>query len=54
MHQPFNFACRAKLDSFNEMSRPRYSIQKISKPDYREETAYQLEVLQNMLSQGRA
>lgn len=39
-YSTFNFACRAKLDTWQDQSRVRYGISKIIPLNYREEAGY--------------
>ncbi|KAF9227715.1 replication factor-A protein 1 [Gyrodon lividus] len=41
----FNFSCRAKQDTYNDQSRVRYGISKISPLDYHEEAQYLRDLL---------
>ncbi|RDX56449.1 replication factor-a protein [Lentinus brumalis] len=41
----YNFACRAKQDSYNEATRVRYAINRIMPLNYREETKYLANIL---------
>lgn len=39
-YSTFNFACRAKLDTYLDQSRVRYGISRILPLDYKEEAGY--------------
>ncbi|KAI6045607.1 hypothetical protein EDC04DRAFT_2888624 [Pisolithus marmoratus] len=41
----YNFSCRAKLDTYNEQTRVRYGISKVSPLDYLEEAKYLRDLL---------
>lgn len=44
-YSTFNFACRAKLDTYQGQSRVRYGISKILPLNYKEETAYLRDII---------
>jgi len=46
-YSTFNFACRAKRDTYQGQSRVRYGISKILPLNYKEETAYLRDILKN-------
>ncbi|PCH37707.1 replication factor-a protein, partial [Wolfiporia cocos MD-104 SS10] len=43
--QTFNFSCRARQDTYNDMARMRYQIQRIMPLNYREEGSYLADLL---------
>ncbi|KAH8099587.1 replication factor-a protein [Cristinia sonorae] len=49
--QQFNFACRAKQDTYNETTRTRYGVQKILPLDYAEESRHLVELLSSPWAQ---
>ena len=44
-YSTFNFACRAKLDTYQDQSRVRYGISRILPLNYREEAAYLRDII---------
>ncbi|KAG1756344.1 uncharacterized protein EDB91DRAFT_1260389 [Suillus paluster] len=47
----FNFSCRAKQDTYNEQTRVRYGISKITPLDYREEAKHLVDLLKSSWAQ---
>ncbi|KAH7923565.1 replication factor-a protein [Leucogyrophana mollusca] len=47
----YNFSCRAKQDTYNDQTRVRYGISKISPLDYREEAKHLLDLLRSPWAQ---
>jgi len=47
----FNFACRAKQDTYNDQTRVRYGISRIMPLDYREEAGYLRDMLRSPWAQ---